>query len=221
MPRHEPVAGRDPVAGSDPADGHAPMLSRQPVRGGAPLEGRTTAPRALASRGMRIAATALFVGGPLAFLSVAAVNLVTLGETRAAIERRAVEMAPLRARIGRLAGPGAPDESAIYLPGASPALAGAALQARLSAILTASGAAIAAFQPEPAEGPGDIRLRVTFEANNGQMLDTLTAIETTLPLLKIDALSMTASPVAGEATPGEPRLRVELVVRGFRPEDAV
>ncbi|UOM34669.1 type II secretion system protein GspM [Acuticoccus sp. I52.16.1] len=180
-------------------------------------------PAAAPSRVMRLAAVLLFVGGPLALASLAAVDAVRIAELRDRVDRRLIEMAPLRARITRLA-PTPADTEALYLPGASRALAAAWLQRHLGTILSEHAARITTFQIEGADGAGsgegdagDILLRVAFEAGNAALLDSLLAIETTLPLLTVERLSVRRSAVAppeGEA----PRLDVDMVVRGFRRE---
>lgn len=167
---------------------------------------------------LRLVATLLFVGGPLAFAAVAALSAVEIGETRQTLERRLIELQPLRGRITRLS-PSPEAAGAVYLPGASHALAAAALQQRLGAILRDAGARVVAFQAVDDPDATDVLIDVTFEATSPELMETLVAIETGLPLIRVETLSVRSD--GGGADPAEaPPLRVELTVRAFRPEDA-
>ena len=145
-------------------------------------------------------------------------SAVEIGQTRQTLERRLIEMQPLRGRIVRLS-PSPEAADAVYLPGASHALAAAALQQRLGTILGQKGARVVAFQAVEDPGETDVLIAVTFEATSPQLMATLLEIETGLPLIRVETLSVRSEGGDANATQ-EPTLRVELTARAFRPEDS-
>jgi len=70
-----------------------------------------------------------------------------------------------------------------------------------------------------AAGETDVLIAVTFEATSPQLMATLLEIETGLPLIRVETLSVRSEGGDANATQ-EPTLRVELTARAFRPEDS-
>lgn len=167
---------------------------------------------------MRLAAVGIFVGLPLVALALVVLNLVRIGETRALTQQRTVELQPLQARLAREGGAADDrDVSGVWLVGASRALAAARLQQRVVEVVADADGRLVEVQDVDDEEGDDILLRATYDAGNGALLASLHALETGLPLIDIESLSVRAAAAAGGSGEG-PRLRVDLVVRGYRTE---
>lgn len=99
------------------------------------------------------------------------------------------------------------------LPGETPALAAAALQARLAAAARGADVQLASQRPEKPVARGDfleIPVHVSFRAPIGALVKILKAIETSPLALDVSELSIRV------VDPNTPRdLQVEMVVSGF------
>lgn len=117
----------------------------------------------------------------------------------------AAELTALRARLA--------STRQQLLPGETPALAAAALQARLAAAARSAEVTLASQRPEKPVVRGDfleIAVHVTFRAPIEALVKILKAIETSPLALDVPELSIRV------VDPGAPRdLQVEMVVSGF------
>lgn len=172
-----------------------------------------------ASRGLlRWTALCALVALPVAALALTAVNLLQAADLDALAAAQGQTVAQLERRVAAAAGRATPavDASAIYLPGATPALAKASLQRLLvDAVERASGRVIEAEDANLEGGAeerqdGGVRLRITFDARNAALLDLLYALETGLPLLSVERIEIRRLDMGGD----DPTLRVGLVVVG-------
>lgn len=164
--------------------------------------------------GLRIAAVLLYLGVPLVAAATTALNLVRAGEVRATAAQREAELGPLEARLARAGPPPADDTAAVWLPGETPALASAELQQRLVELLGSVSARLIEVQGITDEEGADILMRMTYDARNEALVGSLLGVEGGLPLIDVTALEVSAE-AGGEAT-GDPTLRVDLTVRGYR-----
>ncbi len=172
------------------------------------------------TRGIRLAALAVFVALPLAAAGVTAANVVRLDETTTLIRAQEALLAQMDARLARLEGTAAEplDTTALYLPAASAPLAGAALQQRLVAAVEGVGGRVIETQAieelEP-DDEDDVRLRITLDVDNDGLRRLMHDLETGLPIMTLEQVAVRQLPSQG-AEPGDnPALRVDLGVRGF------
>jgi hypothetical protein len=112
------------------------------------------------------------------------------------------------------------DTAAVYLPGKTPAIAGAALQSTVSTIISEAGGRVVEteFAPvDPVEGdPGRVDIRVSFEADIVGLQRILFRLETGMPLLLLQTLAVQTSGTTQVAEDASPPLRVVALVSGFR-----
>jgi hypothetical protein len=142
--------------------------------------------------------------------------------TIAAANRDQAEMlASLQERLKALnasaKGPQA-DEASAYLPGKSPAIAGAALQRIVANTVQAAGGRViqseiarldaAAADPEP----GVVNLRTEFQTDIVGLQRIIFDLETGAPILMVQAITIEAAKSAAESA--NPGLSVVLLVRG-------
>lgn len=167
--------------------------------------------------GIRIAAVLVYVGVPLAAAATTAVNVVRAMEISAATEQRAVELAPLEARLARGGRPAGDDLAAVWLPGETKALAAAALQQRIAELIEDVAARVIEVQELGVDEGPDVLMRVTYDASNDALIRSLLGVEAGLPLLDVTALDVAAQRGSEEdAATDDPTLRVGLTVRGYR-----
>jgi hypothetical protein len=169
----------------------------------------------------RIAAllvVALMVVAPLAWIVwslAAATTIATANRDQA--EMLASLQTRLKALTASAKGAKA-DEVSVYLPGKSPAIAGAALQRIVANTVQAAGGRVVqseiarpeatAAEPEP----GVINLRTEFETDIVGVQRVIFDLETGAPILTVQALTIEASQSAADSA--NPGLSVVLLVRG-------
>lgn len=180
--------------------------------------GASTSSRGVAFWALVTAAVLL----PLAAIALSVLNVLQAAEVdRLAAGQEAI-VAQLERRVAAAGGPASTtiDAAAIYVPGATPALAKAALQRLLTDAVEATGGRLIEAQDVEATGEAQdlvddrVRLRVTFDTRNGALLELLRRIETGLPLLTVERLEIRRLDAAADADPEDPTLRVGVVVNG-------
>jgi general secretion pathway protein M len=111
------------------------------------------------------------------------------------------------------------DAASVYLPGATDALAGAALQRLVADTVERSGGRLAeseiARQDVVATEPGIISLRVSFEADIVGLQRVIFDLESGAPILMLQTLTVETKDVSA-AGAENPLLNVVLTVRGYR-----
>ena len=165
------------------------------------------------------AALALFAGIPCLLATLTVANLLRWLEADAALEEHAVQIARIERRI-RSAPPSrgaALDAGRIYLEATTATLAQAELQARLVGLIERAGARLVEVRVDldgPSGDPHGAIVSATFDAVNARLVDVITSVEASLPLLAVDALDARVAPgrMAG-GTDEDPILRVALTVR--------
>lgn len=181
------------------------------------------APRPL-RRSVALAAALL-----LAALAAGAALLV-----EAALAARADQIAAARQKLGTLqlllaadpgpaATPATDGASAEFLPGDSTPLIQAALQARLGEIAAASGADLLAVGNTPLverDGTRFAGLRASLTGTNGEIVETIFAIESAVPYLTIRTARIDANTLPGDEGAGDPTLLLmQVEVEGALPPD--
>ena len=174
-----------------------------------------------AKRILALAAVAILIVGPLVW---AAWSLSAASALTQTIESQKVLLAGIRQRLEK---PGAtpqatgsaPEGVNIYLPGETPAIAGAALQGLVADAVGSAGGRVVETEfarVEPAEDdPGRVDLRVAFDAEIVTLQRILFQLESGMPVLLIRSLSV-QSPGGGEAgDDASPPLRVNLLLSGY------
>jgi len=168
----------------------------------------------------RIAAllvAALLVVVPAGWIAWSSLEAARLAET---IQTQTALAASLRTRIAGLEPAAtAPEEAApdVFLPGATPALAGAALQTTVARTIEGAGGRLIETEMarvEEAEAdPGRLDLRVAFDAEIVSLQRILFELETGVPVLFVRSLEIQTAAEASEAP--SPPLRVSMLVGGY------
>jgi hypothetical protein len=167
-------------------------------------------------------ALVLFVGAPIAVAALTAFNLVRSSELSAHASEQEVPLRQIERRIETGAadgGAGATDVSAIYLNAASGTLARAELQQLIvNMIGRSSGRVIEARGSDDDSQQEDnrqVKLQVTLDATNESLFNLLYEIETGVPILAVEQISIRKLPSRTGGPENDPALRVSLVVRGY------
>jgi hypothetical protein len=149
-------------------------------------------------------------------------SLAAASEAAEAVRIRSDTLASLRDRLTALE----PDSldpitgaAGLYLPGATAAIAGAALQRVITASVEEAGGRVAETEVAPAEASedasGGVDLRVSLDTDIVGLQRILFKLETGLPILILDDLSIQAPETMGEAGSPNPVLHVVMRVRGY------
>ncbi len=140
-----------------------------------------------------------------------------IADTRALVERYdrlAAARASLEAQLAAIEQK--PDTAAYYLSGATDALAAASLQARVTALVEGSGAALLSIQTLTStedRGLRRVAIRLQMTAEIAPLVRVLHGLETGIPLLFVDNLEL-QSQAAPTLEPDSAQARAPLVV-GF------
>jgi len=166
--------------------------------------------------GLLIAAPVLWIGwGWHAAAAVEASN-AALSAQLLALRQRLLLLRTGPESTGALA-----DAAAVYLPGETPAITGAALQRLVVDAIEAAGgrlteSEISASPAAAEEEPGRVDLRVSFDTEIVALQRILYELESRLPILFVRGLNV-RSAESGEIGPEvSPPLRVVLAVGGYR-----
>ena len=171
---------------------------------------------ALVIVGLMVVVPALWVGW----------SLNAASETVEANRIQSETLDSLKVRLAALnAGAGAEASAAsVYLPGETPAIAGAALQRLVSNTVEGAGGRIAETEIARQEGetegqeaePGAVSLRVSFDTDIAGLQRIVFALETGAPILMVRAVTVEAKDATATAPTESPMLSVVLLVRGYR-----
>lgn len=174
------------------------------------------------SRGRIVAlvAIALIFIAPVAWIlwslhaeALASESAKSQQEVLAGLQQRVAELAP--ADGGAVP---AVDATSIYLPGGTPALAGAALQTLIGNIVTSTGGRVTeseVVEPDEAEDQSQISLRISFETDIRNLQRVLFALETGVPILLVKGLDVRSIGAAEVPATESPPLRVVMVVGAY------
>jgi hypothetical protein len=168
----------------------------------------------------RLTGLLFFVGMPALLLTLSAFNMLDEAENCFAAQEKEFQLSALMRRLTAPAKDGKPlDLSQIYLAADTRDLANANLQQHLAQSITrASGKIIETsaldfveYEAQPVEG--GIGVKASFDIENDGLLALLHGLETGLPLVFVDKLSVRRVP--GEPTGTAPeKLRVDLEATG-------
>lgn len=164
-----------------------------------------------------VLAPALWIGWSLSVASTVAESNRSQGEILASLQGR---LAALKAGAGTAT---AATES-VFLPGETPAIAGAALQRLVADTVEGAGGTLEESEISRPEGeepdqaePGAVNLRVSFSADIVGLQRIVFELETRAPILMLQGLTIEArEAAAAEEGGGSPVLNVVLMVRGYR-----
>lgn len=164
----------------------------------------------------RISALLLFLGLPAMLLTYAALNVLETEDNGFVTREKEFQLTSLMRRLTAPARDGKPlDLSQIYLAADTPTLASAALQQRIvQSVADASGKIIETTSPDAgedgaAQGNQRVEIRASFDIDNDGLLDLLHGLETGLPLVFIDKISIRRLPDDDDGK-GRGMLRVDL-----------
>ncbi len=131
-------------------------------------------------------------------------------------------LASLQSRLSALAAgsKGAQANSAsVYLPGKTPAIAGAALQRIVANTIEGAGGRLAESEISRSESaeeePGVVKLRVSFDTDIVNLQRIIFGLETGAPILMLQAVTVEAAETAGASEGESPGLSVVLLVQGY------
>jgi len=159
----------------------------------------------------------MVVGLPICLAALTAFWLNDVAETTSANDTLRVQLSELKKRLAAPGPDGMPqDMSAIYLKGGQASLASANLQQLVVATVQNSAGQLIetrAIETESQSETGVTGLNVSLDVSNNSLLQFLVKIETGLPLLSVDAISIRGSVPADPLA--EPQLRVDMTVKGF------
>jgi hypothetical protein len=175
----------------------------------------------------RLIGVGLFIGLPALFAALAVLNFVQLGDDQFATAEKQNQLAALTRRLNSTKADAKPqDLSTIYFAGASRSLASASLQQYIVDTVSATSGRLietVSVDPDTADNPDDadsIRLKTALDIDNHGLLQLLYKLESGLPLVDIETLSIRRLPNEGDETKAE-TLRIDMGVRGkWRPQNA-
>ncbi|UVC12617.1 hypothetical protein IHQ71_31610 (plasmid) [Rhizobium sp. TH2] len=177
----------------------------------------TTAARSSRSR---LLALLLFFGVPAVLLTLSIVNMFQLGDNALVASEKEFQLSALMRRLTMPAKDGKPlDLSHVYVAGESATLASANLQTYLvKSIADVSGKLIetVASEPEDNSDPtvGDnIGIKASFSVDNPGLLELLHRLESGLPLVFINHLSVRRL-TSDDSVIGKEALRVDMEATG-------
>lgn len=165
---------------------------------------------------------ALMLGPPLWVVH----NVRSAAATTALMETQLERLHDLDRRLQHM-GPGqtgsdvpVPAEE-LYFEGATPAVAGAAMQRLVADIIESAGGSIQESQRIPvtdSDGEEDrIEIRVSFDAGIDGLQSVLYQLETGLPLILVRSLGIRSENARGaQEDAADPRLRATLVAAGYQ-----
>jgi hypothetical protein len=177
----------------------------------APSIGGTRRIVALLFLSLLVLAPLVWIAWSLHAASLAAESIRTQSETLAALGAR---LSVLRAD----AGSGEAAAASVFLPGETPAVAGAALQRLVATTVEAAGGRVTESEIAPGESPEDpgrVDLRVSFDTEIVGLQKILFDLETGSPILLIRDLSVQTSRETADIEGSSPPLRVVAVVGGY------
>lgn len=136
------------------------------------------------------------------------------------VRSQAETLNSLQTRLAALNASAAGDQAkmaSVYLPGATSAIAGAALQQIVAAAVESAGGHLAESEivrPQAEAEPGAVNLRVSFDTDIVGLQHVLFDLETGAPILMVTSITVSA-PAAADAAPTEsPALSVVMMVSG-------
>lgn len=169
----------------------------------------------------RMSAVLIFLGLPIVFLGLAVMNMLDAADEQYVSSQKQIQISTLTRRLAAAVGKLKPvDLSTIYISGTSRSLASANLQQYLvDAISASSGRLIETATIDPSDS-GDssttdaITIKATLDIDNDGLLQLLYRVESGVPLIDVDTLSVRRlTAIDDDKTKGE-LLRVDIAVKG-------
>ncbi|TCQ11388.1 type II secretion system (T2SS) protein M subtype b [Rhizobium sp. PP-F2F-G36] len=169
---------------------------------------------------LRLSAILIFIGLPALFMTLSVLNYLQIAEDRLTVEEATRQAATLERRLASIPASTGDTTPSLTIEGPSRTAAIARLQQSiLDAIVAAPGRIIetAASESTLAEGEGsdEIAVTTTFDIDNDGLLRLLYQLESGLPLMTVESLSIRRLPDAEGESPGDNaqiRLRVDMAI---------
>jgi len=158
-----------------------------------------------------ILAPVVWIAWSLHAASLAAESIHTQSETLAALRSRLSALTADASRAEEAA-------ASVFLPGETPAIAGAALQRLVAATVESAAGRVTESEIAPTESeedPGRVDLRVSFDTEIVGLQKILFDLESGSPILLIRDLSVQTGGETAEMADASPPLRVVAVVGGY------
>ncbi|PYE35115.1 type II secretion system (T2SS) protein M subtype b [Rhizobium sp. PP-F2F-G38] len=179
----------------------------------------------------RLSAILVFIGLPALFTTLGVLNYLQIAEDRLTVEEATRQAATLERRLASIPASTGDTTPSLTIEGSSRTAAIARLQQSiLDAIVAAPGRIIetAVSESTLAEGEGEgsdeIAVTTTFDIDNDGLLRLLYQLESGLPLMTVESLSIRRLPDAEGESPGDNaqiRLRVDMAIGArWTPETA-
>lgn len=167
--------------------------------------------------GLRLAAIGIFLGLPALFATITAMNFLQVADDQFTLAEKQMQLSSFMRRLTTPARDGRPvDLSPIYVTGTSAALASANLQQYVvGAIAGAAGkiietAVVDTAPTDDTEVDDRVGIRASFEIDNDGLLKVLRGIESGVPLLDVDSISVRRLQTGDSSE----KLRVDIEVTG-------
>lgn len=168
----------------------------------------------------RLLAVGLFIGVPALLAALSVLNILQLGDDRFTLADKEVQVAAFNRRLSTPAADGKPlDLSPIYVRGTSRTLASANLQQYVVDAISASSGRLIETVPvdlnsiDDADRADEIQLKATLDIDNAGLLQLLYRLESGVPLLDIETLSIRRLPNDAGDEQAE-ILRVDMAISG-------
>ncbi|PYE29725.1 type II secretion system (T2SS) protein M subtype b [Rhizobium sp. PP-CC-3A-592] len=169
---------------------------------------------------LRLSAILVFIGLPALFMTLGVLNYLQIAEDRLTVEEATRQAAKLERRLASIPASTGDTTPSLTIEGLSRTAAIARLQQTiLDAIAAAPGRIIetAASEGDVAEGEesDEIAVTTTFDIDNDGLLRLLYQLESGLPLMTVESLSIRRLPDAEGASPGnngQILLRVDMAI---------
>lgn len=170
---------------------------------------------------LRLSAVLVFIGLPVILTGLGVLNFLDAADAGFDAAAKKIQITALAGRLAAAAKRDKPqNRSAIYIEGASRSLASANLQQLLvDATSASSGHLIETSTVDPTDSDNPdradiVEIKATLDIDNGGLLQLLYRIETGVPLLDVDTLSMRRLNASDGDKAKAVMLRIDLAVKG-------
>lgn len=170
---------------------------------------------------MRLSAVLVFIGLPIILTGLGALNFIDAADAGLDAAEKRIQIATLAGRLAAAAKRDKPQNlSAVYVNGTSRSLASANLQQLLVDATSASSGHLietSTIDPTDSDNPDAadvVEVRATLDIDNGGLLQLLYRLETGVPLLDVDTLSVRRLNESNGDKSKADMLRIDLAVKG-------
>lgn len=159
----------------------------------------------------RLFAVLLFIGLPVVLAALTVLNMLQIADDSVIASGKEQQVFLMNKRLTAPAADGKPvDLSSIYVTGTSRTLASADLQRQIVNSISAATGRLIETVTVDVDDTEKIQLKVTLDIDNDGLLSLLYGLESGLPLIDVETLSVRM--LSGSAEGGTETLRVEMTV---------